>query len=232
MRVCHPGPVARQRATTSAGKRKEMSCRGVTDRGRPPFFTAARASAASVSSGSSLYSAGLTRCASTRARSDFEVRREASLLTIICLSHAEDVANRATRGIANDNRTTFEHAVADDASLAIVFARVFDLYCHAFEYEQRVFEVKAPFRQCPGSLRRVVSNSHGVIVYTLTWRLAGHFSASRVVSRSRVSLPLSRRSSGSLGTPSSSTAAIVSRSGRVRNPAVRARVRSARLKPA
>ena len=151
MRVCHPGPVARQRATTSAGKRKEMSCRGLTERGRPPFFTTARASISSESSGSNLYSAGLMRCASTRARSDFEVGREAGLLTVIGLSHAEDVANRATRGVADDHHTALEHAVADDASFSVILAPVFDFNGNAFEDEQAVVKVNAALgqRSCP-----------------------------------------------------------------------------------
>ncbi len=53
--------------------------------------------------------------ASTRERSDFKVRREARLFTVIGLPHAEDVADRATRGVADDDHTAAERAVAEDA---------------------------------------------------------------------------------------------------------------------
>jgi hypothetical protein len=89
MRVCQPGPVARHRATTSAGRRKEMSCRGFAERGRPPLLTVARESISSVSSGSCSCSGREMRRASTRARSDFEVRCETGLLTMVGLAHAE-----------------------------------------------------------------------------------------------------------------------------------------------
>ena len=57
IRVCQPpGPVAFQRAMTFAGRRREMSFLGLSDRGRPPFFICARANVSSVSSGSSSYS--------------------------------------------------------------------------------------------------------------------------------------------------------------------------------
>ncbi len=58
MRVCEPGPVARQRSMTSAGNRNVMSLRGFEDTGRPPLLTTARDNISSVSSGSSSYSLG------------------------------------------------------------------------------------------------------------------------------------------------------------------------------
>src|SRR5215467_11591689 len=53
IRVCQPGPVAFQRAMTFAGRRREMSFLGLSERGRPPFLTLALESISSVSSGSS-----------------------------------------------------------------------------------------------------------------------------------------------------------------------------------
>ncbi len=61
LRVCHPGPVAFQREMTSSGSRIEMSFLGLSERGRPPFFTLARASMSDVSCGSSRYSLALTQ---------------------------------------------------------------------------------------------------------------------------------------------------------------------------
>jgi len=56
IRVCQPGPVAFQSSITSAGKRREINLRGFGESGLPPFFTFARASISSVSSGRSSYS--------------------------------------------------------------------------------------------------------------------------------------------------------------------------------
>jgi hypothetical protein len=170
MRVCQPGPVARQRATTSGGRRKLMSCRGLADRGRPPLLTTARASMLSVSSGSFRYSDGLMTCASTRARSEPKVRREAVLLTVVGLSHAEDVANRATRGVADDYEPASEQTEAEDSAFTVVFAHVFDLDGHALEDRFGVREVQASFGQRPFSLGRVERNAHTVSVSTITAR--------------------------------------------------------------
>jgi len=60
MRVCQPGPVALQRWMTSAGRRREMSCLGLDERGRPPLFTTARDKLRLVSEGNSLYSCDRT----------------------------------------------------------------------------------------------------------------------------------------------------------------------------
>lgn len=78
-----------------------MSFRGFADRGRPPLFTTARAKPSSVRAGSSLYSCGRILWASTLARSDFKVRRETGFLTVVGLSHAEDMA-RSTSGRVSD----------------------------------------------------------------------------------------------------------------------------------
>ena len=142
IRVCHPGPVAFQRSMTSTGRRIEMSFRGFAERGRPPLFTTARDNASSESSGSSLYSRARMACASTLARSDFKVRRETGLFTIVCLSHAEYVARCTARGVANYNETPGQQAVANDAAFAIVLARVFDLDRDALEDDDCVFKVQ------------------------------------------------------------------------------------------
>jgi hypothetical protein len=120
MRVCHPGPDAFQRAMTSAGSRSEMSLRGFAERGRPPFFTSALASISEVSSGSSRYSLALTTCASTRARSDFKVRREALLFAGIGFPHAENVSTRARLDVTDHDQAPLKASVADDASFTSV----------------------------------------------------------------------------------------------------------------
>ena len=166
MRVCHPGPVARQRLTTSAGKRRLINCRGLAERGRPPFFTTARASISSVSSGSSLYSDGLMTCLSTRARSEPEVRRETGLLTIVCLSHAEDVASRATRGIADYHEPAGQQPEAQDSAFTIVPARILDFDRQALEDNDGVLEIQAPLCERLLALGGIVGYAHRVIVYT------------------------------------------------------------------
>src|SRR5712691_4791809 len=118
MRVCQPGPVAFQRAMTSAGSRSEMSFLGLSERGRPPFLTLARASMSDVSCGSSRYSLALTTFASTRARSDFKVRREAFLFAAIGFPHAENVATRTPRDVTTHDHACLETAVTDDAGFA------------------------------------------------------------------------------------------------------------------
>ena len=97
----------------------EISFRGLVERGRPPFFTTARDKASSVSSGSSLYSCGRMECASTLGRSDFKVRRETGFLTMVGLSHAENVARSTSRRIADHHQAAREQAVTDDAGFAI-----------------------------------------------------------------------------------------------------------------
>ena len=160
MRVCQPGPVARQRAITSAGNLRLMSWRGLADRGRPPRLTTARASISSVSSGSSLYSAGLMTCASTRAKSEPKVRREAGLLTVVGLSHAEDVAHRATRGVADYDEPASEQAKAQDAAFTIVLARIFHLDSEALKDFDSVLEVQSALAQRLVAFGRIVGDAH------------------------------------------------------------------------
>lgn len=69
------------------------------------------------------------------------------MLTVICLSHAENVASRATLGVADDNHSTTENAVADDPWLTVVFASIFYFDSHAFEHKNSVLEVKAAISQ-------------------------------------------------------------------------------------
>jgi hypothetical protein len=170
IRVCQPGPVARHSAITSGGKRKLINWRGFATRGLPPLLTTARASISSVSSGNSLYSCGLIGCASTRAKSEPEVRREAILFTFIGLSHAEHVANRPTRRVPDDNHPAFQHAKADDSKFAVVLAPVFHLNCRSVEDDQGVFKVQAAFSESLLSLGLVVGQAHQDIVYTKTYK--------------------------------------------------------------
>ena len=163
MRVCQPGPLAFQRSRTSSGRRIVINLRGLVERGRPPFFTTARDKAFEESSGSSLYSCGRIACASTRPRSDFKVRRETGLFTIIRLSHAEYVAHSTTRCVADYDEAPSELAVADDSRLAVVPSRIFDLDGGAFEYHRRVLEVESAIGKSLGALRWIVGDTHQLL---------------------------------------------------------------------
>ena len=100
--------------------------------------------------------------------SEPKVRREAGLLTIISLSYAEYVANRATRGISNDYHPIFKSAVADDSAFAVVLARVVDLDCGSLEDDQGIFEVEAALLERPLSLGRIEGQTHWDSVSTKT----------------------------------------------------------------
>jgi hypothetical protein len=103
------------------------------------------------------------RWASTRDRLEPKVRREADLLTEICLSHAENVAYRATRGVANDYQAAFDLAEADDSLLAIVFARVLNFNSQPSENSGRVLEVEATIPQGSITLVRIVGDRHRLL---------------------------------------------------------------------
>jgi hypothetical protein len=163
MRVCHPGPVAFQRAITSAGSRSEMSFLGFKERGRPPFLTLARASISEVSWGSSRYSRAPTTCASIRARSDLKVRREAFFFTVIGFSHAENVASRAAPDVPNYDQASLEMSVTDDPRFAIVFACVLDLNRNACEHRIGVAEIETSFRQGLSTLGRIEGDARELL---------------------------------------------------------------------
>lgn len=88
-----------------------------------------------------MYSDGLMTCALTRAKSELKVWREAGLLTIVCLSHAEDVANRATRGIANYYKSACKQTEAENSAFTEIFPLVFDFNRRALEHRLGIFEV-------------------------------------------------------------------------------------------
>ena len=102
--------------------------------------------------------------------SEPKVRREASLLTIIGLSHAEHVAIRATRRVPNNYQSVFQASVADDSTFAVVLARVFDLDCRPFEDGQGIFEVETALDERLLSLGWIVGQAHLDSVSTKTVR--------------------------------------------------------------
>ena len=102
--------------------------------------------------------------------SEPKVRREARLLTIIGLSHAEHVAIRATRRVPNDYQSVFQTSVADESTFAVVLARVFDLDCRSFKDDHGIFEVETALDKRLLSLGWIVGQAHADIVSTKTVR--------------------------------------------------------------
>ena len=105
---------------------------------------------------------------SARAKSEPKMRCEAGLLTVVGLSHAEDVANRATRGVADHYQPAGKQAKADHAAFTVVLACVLDLDRHALEDSPCVFKVQAAFSECSLALGWIVGDSHLVSVSTRT----------------------------------------------------------------
>ena len=153
MRVCQPGPVARHLWMMFSGKRIEISFLGFSERGRPPLLTLPRASMSSVSSGSSSYSSGWMTCAATRTRSEPKERCDTRLLAVIGFPHAENVAIRATRGLADDDHSIVEHGKANHPPLTMVLAYILGLEVRAGEDCLGIFEVQASVGQRRSALR-------------------------------------------------------------------------------
>jgi hypothetical protein len=70
-------------------------------------------------------------------------RGDARLLAVIGFPHAEDMAIRATRGVANHYQSLAEEAEADEAPLAVLLANVFDLKIRAGEDHRGIFKIKS-----------------------------------------------------------------------------------------
>lgn len=153
---------------TSGGRRRLISCLGFCDLGRPPLLTTARLSMSSVSSGSSLYSWGLTTCEATLVRSEPKVRGEAGLLTVICLSHAEDVSDSATGRVAHNDQASTQEAEAEHTAFTIVFSVVIDLNSDASEDFWCILEIQSALFKRLGSLGRIEGDVHVVSVDTKT----------------------------------------------------------------
>ena len=107
-------------------------------------------------------------CAATFSRLDPKERGDKRLLAVICFPHAEYVAIRAARGVADNNHPIPEHPKAHDSPLAVVFARVLGLEVCRFKYELCILEVELSFGKCPGPLRGIVGDDHAIIVSTST----------------------------------------------------------------
>ena len=90
------------------------------------------------------------------------------MLTIVCLSHAEDVAIRATRSISNDHNATLEKSEADYSHLAVFFTIVRDLNGEASENYCGIVKVQSTFGEGLLTFSRIVKNFNS---QAPSWRL-------------------------------------------------------------
>jgi len=160
MRVCQPGPEARQRSMTSSVRRIEIRTFGFADRGRPPFFNSPLASISSVSSGSSSYSSGRILCFATLFRFDPKALRDTFLLSVICFSHAEYVTVFTPRGVADYNHSIVKQPEADVAAFTVVLTQILYLEMRRLEYETGVLEIKASSVERFFAFGRIVGYPH------------------------------------------------------------------------
>jgi len=105
----------------------------------------------------------LITCESTRLRSEPEVRRKAGLLTIVCLSHAEDVAIRATRCIPNDYDAALEQSEADYSHFTVFFTLIRNLNGDALENYRGIFKIKSTFNKGLVTFPWIVKNPHELL---------------------------------------------------------------------
>jgi hypothetical protein len=82
------------------------------------------------------------------------------LLTVIGLSHAEDVTLSATWCVAHDNHSPLQLAEANEPWFTIVFARVFNLDGHAPKDLDRIGKVQTAIGKRSIPLARIVGDAH------------------------------------------------------------------------
>jgi hypothetical protein len=106
--------------------------------------------------------------------SDFKERCNAGLFAFIGFPHAEYVAIRATRRIANNDHPSCQQAIADDSLFAVLFTGVFELKGNSLEDYLGIREVQPSVPQSSFSLNGVEGNVHaGYCSYNnkkLQWR--------------------------------------------------------------
>ena len=90
------------------------------------------------------------------------------MFTVVGLSHAEDMALRATRGVPHNNYSAFQLAEADDAAFTVFLANILNFDRDAPEDLSSILEVQATLIERLLALGRIVGDSHPDSVYTLT----------------------------------------------------------------
>jgi hypothetical protein len=102
-------------------------------------------------------------CASTRARSEPEERRDARFLAVISFPHAEDVAIRATRRVAHYNDPSMKDTKADDSRFAVIPARIRDLESRAGKDKCRILKVESALSKGGRSFPRIEGDCHTLL---------------------------------------------------------------------
>lgn len=82
---------------------------------------------------------------------------------MIGLSHAEDVAHRASRAVADDYQAAPQQAVANDSRLAIILPFVIDLNGRARENYRGIIEVQPSIGKRTCALDRIIGDAHRLL---------------------------------------------------------------------
>lgn len=90
------------------------------------------------------------------------------MATVVGLSRAEDVAHRASRGVADNHQASREQAIAEAAVFTVVLAQILDLDGDAIEDGGCVFGVQPSFGERRFALGGVVGDAHAVSASTQT----------------------------------------------------------------
>jgi hypothetical protein len=102
-------------------------------------------------------------CASTRARSEPEERRDTRFLAVIGFPHAKDVAIRATRRVAHPNDPSVKQTEADDSPFAVTPARVLDLESRAGENKCRILKIESALSEGGCSFPSIEGDCHRLL---------------------------------------------------------------------
>ena len=153
---------------TSSGSLIEINFLGFSARGRPPLLTTPLASMSSVNSGSSSHSSCWMTCEATLARSEPKDLADTRYFAVICFPHAENMAFRTTRCVANNHHSIMEHAEANHSPLAIVFSIILSLKVRSIKDLVCIPEIETSIRQGLCALAGIAGDCHTVNVTTST----------------------------------------------------------------
>lgn len=170
MRVCHPGPVAFQRANVSGGKRMEIDVRAVPDFGRPRGFSSRLAAGAPKTSGrTSLAGFAFANVAfvhsgfSTDFRGLTVLRFIASDLTPICFAETDHVNAPCTRRKHQCMQPPSNQSECLESSLSVVSTGVFD---HKRTIPFKLFDQlkrKTALGDVPDVFSRIKADGHSLL---------------------------------------------------------------------